>query len=137
MFSEQSNVFRKKFILYGGNFNTISLYNQKVDVPHIKRSKAKELGAIRPQRPKIFWLGKIFFLVFSMNQAILIHLAKFNFLAFFGLVAFMKAIRPKIFTVCKITFYSPSNKQIKISKLYSNIRQIVYQYSMIYLLIRE
>jgi len=61
MFSE------KKFILYGGNFNTISLCNQKVDVHHIKRSKAKELGAIRPQRPKIFWLGKKFFLVFFMN----------------------------------------------------------------------
>ena len=44
----------------------------------------------------------------------------FGKISFFGLVAFMKAIRPKIFTVCKITFYSPSNKQIKISKLYSN-----------------
>ena len=52
---------QKKIIFYGGNFNTISLYNQKVDVHHIKRSKAKELGAIRPQRPKIFWLGKNFF----------------------------------------------------------------------------
>ena len=60
-------MFSKKIILYGGDFDTISLYNQKVDVHHIKRSKAKELGAIRPQRPKFFWLGKNFFLVFSMN----------------------------------------------------------------------
>ena len=57
---QQSNVF-KKIHLYGGNFNTSSLYNQKVYVNHIKRSKAKGLGAIRPQRRKNFWLGKIFF----------------------------------------------------------------------------
>ena len=110
----QSKVIRKKIILYGGNFNTTSLYNQKVDVHHVNRSKAEELGARRLQRPKIFQLGKKFFLVFSMNQAILIHLPKFCFLAFFGLVAFIKAKRPKFFTVCQITFYFPSNKQIKI-----------------------
>ena len=54
-------MFSKKIHLYGGNFNTSSLYNQKVYVNHIKRSKAKGLGAIRPQRRKNFWLGKIFF----------------------------------------------------------------------------
>ena len=112
--TDQSKVIRKKIILYGGNFNTTSLYNQKVDVHHVNRSKAEELGARRLQRPKIFQLGKKFFLVFSMNQAILIHLPKFCFLAFFGLVAFIKAKRPKFFTVCQITFYFPSNKQIKI-----------------------
>ena len=31
----------------GGNFNTTSLYNQKVDVHHANRSKAEELGARR------------------------------------------------------------------------------------------
>ena len=40
--------------LYGRNFNTTSLYNQKVDVHHVNRSKAEELGARRLQRPKIF-----------------------------------------------------------------------------------
>ena len=44
----------KKIILYGGNFNTTSLHNQKVDVHHKKRSKAEELGAKRLQRPKKF-----------------------------------------------------------------------------------
>ena len=48
---------KKKIIFYGGNFNTIFLFNQKVDVHHIKRSKDKELGAIRPQRPKFFLAG--------------------------------------------------------------------------------
>ena len=108
---QQSKVIRKKIILYGGNFNTTSLYNQKVDVHHVNRSKAEELGARRLQRPKIFQLGKKIFLVLSMNQAILIHLPKFCFLAFFGLVAFIKAKRPKFFTVCQITFYFPSNNQ--------------------------
>ena len=35
----------KKIIFYGGNFNTSSLYNQKVDIHHKKWSKAKELTA--------------------------------------------------------------------------------------------
>ena len=51
----------KPTYIYGGNFNTSFLYNQKGDVCHLKRSKAKGLGARRPQRPNSFWLGKIFF----------------------------------------------------------------------------
>ena len=38
-------MFSKKIHLYGGNFNTSFLYNQKVYVNHIKRSKAKGLEA--------------------------------------------------------------------------------------------
>ena len=45
LFSIRVKLSEKKIILYGGNFNTTSLHNQKVDVHHKKRSKAEELGA--------------------------------------------------------------------------------------------
>ena len=49
---------------------------------HIKRSKAKELGAIRPQRPNFFWLGKIFFFGFLHELG---YSDSFDKISFFGL----------------------------------------------------
>ena len=46
---------------------------------------------------------------------------KISFFGLFGLLAFIKAKRPKIFVVCPITFNFASNKQIKIFNLYSNV----------------
>ena len=105
-------MFSKKIHLYGGNFNTSSLYNQKVYVNHIKRSKAKGLGAIRPQRRKNFWLGKIFFSFlheFGYSDS-------FAKISFFDLYEGHKA---KIFHCLQNNFFFPSIKQIKIWKLYS------------------